>query len=98
MSDFFKKYSEIRGENHVQTLQLEGRIAVQIKTIRKSLNLSQQGLADLAGVPKSTIGRIEAGLTSPRVETLLQLSRALDTPFIIDGTNNSDNHNLYIQV
>ena len=98
MSDFFKRYSEIRGKDYVQDLQNEGKIAAQIKTKRKSLNLSQQELADLAGVPKSTIGRIEAGLTSPKVDTLLHISRALKTPFIIDGTTDNDNHNLFIQL
>lgn len=86
MSDFFKEYAAIRGEQHVQKLQLEGTIASQIKTRRKQLNMSQQELADRIGVPKSTIGRIEAGLTSPRVETLFKISQALNTPFIIDGT------------
>ncbi|WP_263364142.1 helix-turn-helix transcriptional regulator [Geobacillus zalihae] len=37
--------------------------------------MSQQELADRIGVPKSTIGRIESGLTSPRVETLLKFRR-----------------------
>lgn len=97
MSDFFKKYSEIRGEDYVQNLQLEGRIAAQIKTRRKSLKMSQQDLADLAGIPKSTIGRIEAGLTSPKVDTLLQISKALNTPFIIDGTMDN-NPNLYVKL
>lgn len=97
MSDFLKRYSEIRGEDHVQNLKLEGRIAAQIKTKRKSLNLSQQALADLAGIPKSTIGRIEAGLTNPRVDTLLQISKALEIPFIIDGTTDSNHPNLYVE-
>ncbi|WP_033012827.1 helix-turn-helix transcriptional regulator [Geobacillus kaustophilus] len=97
MSDFLKKYAAIRGEQHVQKLQLEGTIAAQIKTRRKQLNMSQQELADRIGVPKSTIGRIEAGLTSPRVETLFKISQVLNTPFIIDGTSRQD-HNLHGQV
>ncbi|MFC0297795.1 helix-turn-helix domain-containing protein [Geobacillus jurassicus] len=97
MSDFFKKYASIRGEQHVQRLQLEGTIAAQIKERRKQLNMSQQELADRIGVPKSTIGRIEAGLASPRVETLFKISQALNIPFIIDGTNGHDHH-LHIQV
>lgn len=97
MSDFFKRYSDIRGKDYVQSLQLEGRIAAQIKTKRKSLNLSQQELSDLAELPKSTIGRIEAGLTSPKVETLLKISKALQTPFIIDGTIDNDSNSLYVQ-
>ncbi len=97
MSDFLKKYSKIRGESHVQGLQLEGVIAAQIKTNRQKLKMSQQELANLAGVPKSTIGRIEAGITSPKVETLLKISKALETPFIIDGTTDGEGRNLYVQ-
>lgn len=92
MSNFFQKYSKIRGEDYVKNLQQEGQIAAQIKTKRKSLNLSQQALGDLAGVPKSTIGRIEAGLTSPKLDTLLQISKALNIPFIIDGTMDNNNN------
>lgn len=87
MNEFVNKYAEIRGTDYVQRLQFEGMIAAQIKTRRKDLQLSQQKLADLASVPKSTIGRIEAGITSPKVDTLLRISKALETPFIIDGTS-----------
>jgi DNA-binding transcriptional regulator YiaG len=38
----------------------------QLKRLRKSLALTQQGLADLLEVPQSTVGRWEAGLSSPR--------------------------------
>ncbi len=51
MSDFFKKYSKTRGEDHVQGLQLEGVIAAQIKTNRQKLKMSQQELSDLTSVP-----------------------------------------------
>lgn len=71
MSDFLKRYSKIRGEDYVQSHQLEWQFAAQIKTKYKSLNMSQQDLANAFGVPKSTMGRIEAGLTSPKVDTLL---------------------------
>lgn len=97
MSDFFKRYSEIRGDDHVRSLQLEGQIAAQIKTKRQKTKMSQQELADSAGIPKSTIGRIESGSTSPKVETLLKISKALETPFIIDGTLDNGNNNLYVQ-
>ncbi|GEN87038.1 helix-turn-helix domain-containing protein [Oceanobacillus sojae] len=86
MSDFFERYAKMRGEQHVQNLQYEGKIAAQIKTHRQQQKLSQQQLADLADLPKSTIGRIEASITSPKVDTLLQISKALNIPFIIDGT------------
>lgn len=97
MNEFYKRYSEIRGTEHVQNLQYEGRIAAQIKNKRSSLNMSQQKLADLARLPKSTIGRIEAGLTSPKVDTLLRISKVLDTPFVIDGTEGENENNVYMQ-
>lgn len=86
MSDFMEQYAAISGVEHVQRIYQEGILAAQIKRARKERKLSQQDLADLAHLPKSTIGRIEAGITSPKVSTLLQLSKALGTPFIIDGT------------
>jgi len=38
-----------------KTFQQEGRIAAQIKTKRQKINISQQELADLADILKSTI-------------------------------------------
>lgn len=99
MSDFLKKYADLRGKDHVKRLQSEGKIAAQIKTERKKQGMSQQTLAEISGVPKSTIGRIEAGLTSPRVDTLMRLSKALNTAFEIDGTaDDRDSKNLYVQL
>lgn len=97
MADFFKKYADIRGEDHVNNLQSEGHIAAQIKSKRQQMKLSQQQLADKAGVPKSTVGRIEAGLTSPNTNTLLRISKALDIPFIIDGTENKGDSTVFLK-
>jgi predicted transcriptional regulator len=40
------------------------------------VNLSQRDLAARAGVPQSTVGRIESGSTDPRASTLSRLLRA----------------------
>jgi transcriptional regulator with XRE-family HTH domain len=50
----------------------------EIRRIRKERGLSQQRLAELAGVDKVTIVHIEGGKVSPKVETLEKLARALD--------------------
>ncbi|MGG6447664.1 helix-turn-helix domain-containing protein [Pseudobacillus badius] len=86
MDDFSNGQEIYKNDDLIERPLKEGSIASQIKKARKQRNLSQQELADIAGIPKSTVGRIEAGLTSPRENTLLQLSKVLDTPFIIDGT------------
>jgi transcriptional regulator with XRE-family HTH domain len=46
--------------------------------MRNERGLSQQRLADLAGVNKVTLIRIEHGTGNPNVETLEKLARALD--------------------
>ena len=43
---------------------------------RRGAKLSQRALARAAGVPHSTVARIELGSLSPRVETLEALLRA----------------------
>jgi transcriptional regulator with XRE-family HTH domain len=50
----------------------------EIRRIRKERGISQQRLAELAGVDKVTIVHIEGGKVSPKVETLEKLARALD--------------------
>lgn len=48
-------------------------IAGTLRRARRSAGLSQQEMARRAGVPQSTIGRIEADLTTPAVDTLQRL-------------------------
>jgi uncharacterized protein len=50
----------------------------QVAEARRSAGLSQRELARRAGVPLSTIGRIERGTVSPTVHTLERLAEALE--------------------
>ena len=50
----------------------------EVKRMRNERGLSQQALADLAGINKVTLIRIEHGTGNPNVETLEKLARALD--------------------
>lgn len=47
-----------------------------LRAARRHAGLTQRELAARAGVPQSTIGRIEAGLVDPRQGTLTTLLRA----------------------
>ena len=44
---------------------------------RHDLNLSQRSLADLCGLPHSSVARIESGKTTPNLGTLLKIFNQL---------------------
>ncbi len=54
-------------------------IAVWIKKSRKNLELSQEALAEIAGIDRKTINRIENGHFSPSIDTLVRISVALNS-------------------
>ena len=57
-------------------------LGVRIRQLREEKNMSQQVLADICNVPKSTIERLERGEVNPTVKTLLKISKALNIEFI----------------
>jgi transcriptional regulator with XRE-family HTH domain len=52
-------------------------IADQVKFLRKTLGLTQENLADAAGLTSRTIEKIESGGHRPEEQTLRSLARAL---------------------
>ena len=52
----------------------------KLAQVRKEHGLSQERLAELSGVPRVTIARIESGEISPNVRTLEKLSGAMEVP------------------
>lgn len=57
--------------------EAEPLLCNQLKSVRTRLGLSQQELAQAAGVARQTIGGIEAGLYAPSAAVALRLARAL---------------------
>ena len=49
-----------------------------IRTRRKGMGLSQEGLAKLTGIRRETIGLIEQGKTDPHLSTLVKIAKALE--------------------
>lgn len=56
---------------------MEGKRNLRIKFRRIELNMSQQELAEKAGVTRQTIGMIEAGDFNPSLKLCLQICYAL---------------------
>jgi transcriptional regulator with XRE-family HTH domain len=49
---------------------------ILLRKARNRAGLSQRSLAAKAGVPQSTVGRIETGAIEPRIDTLLRILHA----------------------
>lgn len=60
----------------------------RIKALRIEKNITQQQLADLLAVGKSTIGMWETNKREPDLETIRQIAEILDTPmaFLLNDT------------
>jgi transcriptional regulator with XRE-family HTH domain len=58
--------------------------ARELRVARRSAGISQRVLAERAGVPQSTVGRIEAGLIDPRASTLRHLLRSCGMDLEVD--------------
>ena len=53
-------------------------LGVFIRQIRERKNLSQQSLADISDLPKTTIGRIERAEINTTIRTLVKIANALE--------------------
>lgn len=53
-------------------------VATVLRQARRRKGWSQRRLAEVSGLPQSTVGRIESGAVVPRVDTLVHLLRACD--------------------
>lgn len=54
----------------------------KIKAIRKSQNISQEKLAELADLDRTYISDIENGKRNVSIETVFKIAKALDKPMI----------------
>lgn len=53
-------------------------LGIHIRRIREKKNISQQNLADISDLPKTTIGRIERAEMNTTIKTLVKISNALE--------------------
>lgn len=61
--------------------QLDKNIAVNLKRIRKSRNMSLDMMAERTGVSKSMLGQIERGESNPTVATIAKIVEGIRVPF-----------------
>lgn len=66
----------------IQEQEYIDKLGVRIRQLREEKNISQQVLADICNMPKSSIGRIERGEVSVTIKSLIKISNALDIELI----------------
>jgi ribosome-binding protein aMBF1 (putative translation factor) len=59
-------------------LELRNAAIGELLRARRARNLTQQMLAELAGVSQGVVSRLESGGHTPKLETLDQMARAMD--------------------
>jgi rhodanese-related sulfurtransferase/transcriptional regulator with XRE-family HTH domain len=60
---------------------LDALIAANLRELRASRDLSLDALAKLSGIARAQLGQIELGRTTPGLDVVWKLARALDVPF-----------------
>ncbi|MCH8831187.1 MAG: helix-turn-helix transcriptional regulator [Chloroflexi bacterium] len=77
--DFVRHYCDDSYRPRVEAVALAGRqsIGARIRQFREEAKLTQEALAQAAGIGRVTLVRIESGEQSPRYETLVSLAQAL---------------------
>ncbi len=60
------------------SLSINEKIGIKINILRKRLKYSQEKLAELSDLSKTSIGTIERGKSKPSIETLEKIAKALN--------------------
>ena len=83
-------------------LEIQTRLAHNIKRLRKNQNLTQFELAEKANISEAMVRSIELSLSWPSEKTLTQLSEALNTDiinfFVPENPENTIESSLYSQI
>ena len=58
--------------------------------LRKEAHLSQQEIADQSNIIRTTIARVENGMNSPQMKTMLQILKPLGYTLKIEKIDNKD--------
>lgn len=70
--------------------EMEYELITEFIKLRKNANLSQQDIANHSNVIRTTIARIEKGMNSPQVKTMLQMLEPLGYTLKIEKIDDKD--------
>lgn len=80
--DFARHYADERYQASSDGARAKGRraLAQRLRALRVERGITQQALADRAGLNRVSVARLETGGQLPRYRTLVSLAGALDVP------------------
>lgn len=58
--------------------EIDKKVGMNIRVARIKRGISQEGLADMAGLARSTMGIVERGEQSPSLQTITKVANALE--------------------
>lgn len=71
------KAIDSEGKRDIEEAENHASIVGAIIEQRKALGISQRELADICGIPQSSVARIESFKTTPNLDTLLKIFQPL---------------------
>lgn len=71
------KSISIKTQRDIEEIEEQAAIISAVIQQRHALGVSQRELANLCGIPQSSVARIESMKTTPNLDTLLKIMRPL---------------------
>lgn len=88
--DNYKEHVKVIDSANKKDMEELEELATIISAViqqRNALGITQRELAELCGIPQSSVARIESHKTTPKLDTLLKIMRPLGLKLTI-STNN----------
>lgn len=71
------KASDVEAKRELEEIEEKAAIVTAMIDRRNALGLSQRELAEMCGIPQSSVARIESNRTVPKLDTLLKIFHQL---------------------
>lgn len=71
------QYFTIMSDMSIKIDEIDKKVGLNIRLERVKKSISQEGLADMAGLARSTMGIVERGEQSPSLQTIAKVANAL---------------------
>lgn len=79
----YVKSTDSEAKQDLEEIEALSQIVSAMVAQRHTLGLSQRDLAEICGLPQSSVARIESFKTTPNLDTLLKIMNALKLKIII---------------